>query len=53
MNMYTEYVKTGIKICLVYLHSPNTSSWRGAQMKHRDNFPIFFLDLKLYFPTGS
>jgi hypothetical protein len=22
----------------LYLHSPNTPSWRGAQLKHRDNF---------------
>jgi hypothetical protein len=21
-----------------YLHSPNTPSWHGAQLKHRDNF---------------
>jgi hypothetical protein len=24
----------------LYLHSPNTSSWRGAQLKHRDNFTL-------------
>jgi hypothetical protein len=22
----------------LYLHSPDTPSWRGAQLKHRDNF---------------
>jgi hypothetical protein len=22
----------------LYLHSPNTPSWRGDQLKHRDNF---------------
>jgi hypothetical protein len=22
----------------LYLHSPNRPSWRGAQLKHRDNF---------------
>jgi hypothetical protein len=22
----------------LYLHSPNTPSWRDAQLKHRDNF---------------
>jgi hypothetical protein len=28
-----------IKECVeLYLHSPSTSSWRGAQLKHRDNF---------------
>jgi hypothetical protein len=26
----------------LYLHSPDTPSWRGAQLKHRDNFT--FLD---------
>jgi hypothetical protein len=25
----------------LYLHSPNTSPWRGAQLKHRDNFTFF------------
>jgi hypothetical protein len=24
----------------LYLHSPNTPSWCGAQLKHRDNFYI-------------
>jgi hypothetical protein len=24
----------------LYLHSPNASSWRGAQLKHRDNFTL-------------
>jgi len=23
-------------------HSPNTPSWRGAQLKHRDNFTFTF-----------
>jgi hypothetical protein len=28
-----------VKECVeLYLHSPNTPSWRGAQLKHRDNF---------------
>jgi hypothetical protein len=28
-----------VKDCVeLYLHSPNTPSWRGAQLKHRDNF---------------
>jgi len=22
----------------LYLHYPSTSPWRGAQLKHRDNF---------------
>jgi hypothetical protein len=24
----------------LYLHSPNTPSWRGAQLKHSDNFTL-------------
>jgi hypothetical protein len=28
-------VKEGMEI---YIYSPNTPSWRGAQLKHRDNF---------------
>jgi hypothetical protein len=26
----------------LYLHSPNTPSWRGVQLKHRDNFTFTF-----------
>jgi hypothetical protein len=26
----------------LYLHSPNTPSWRGTQLKHRDNFTFTF-----------
>jgi hypothetical protein len=26
----------------LYLHSPNTPSWRGSQLKHRDNFAFTF-----------
>jgi hypothetical protein len=25
----------------LYLHSPNTPSWRGAQGEHRDNFTFY------------
>jgi hypothetical protein len=25
----------------LYLHSPNTPSWRGAQLKHRDSFTFY------------
>jgi len=25
----------------LYLHSPNTPSWRGAQLKHSDNFNFY------------
>jgi hypothetical protein len=32
-----------VKECMeLYLHSPNTPSWRGAQLKHRDNFTFTF-----------
>jgi len=26
----------------LYLHSPNTPSWRGAHLKHRDNFTLVY-----------
>jgi hypothetical protein len=29
----------------LYLHSPNTPSWRGAQLKQRDNFTFYILFL--------
>jgi hypothetical protein len=35
----------------LYLHSPNTPSWHGAQLKQRDNF-IFTLHFFLKFITG-
>jgi hypothetical protein len=25
----------------LYLHSPNTPPWRGAQLKHRGNFTFY------------
>jgi hypothetical protein len=31
----------------LYLHSPNTPSWRGAHLKHRDNF-TFYIDSASY-----
>jgi len=31
----------------LYLNSPDTPSWRGAQLKHRDNF-IFTFTLPLF-----
>jgi hypothetical protein len=32
-----------IKVCVeLYLHSPNTPSWRGAQLKQRDYFTFTF-----------
>jgi hypothetical protein len=32
----------------LYLHSPNTPSWRGGQLKHRDSFTFIFY---LYNPS--
>jgi hypothetical protein len=29
----------------LYIHSPNTPSWRGAHLKHRDNFTLPYLTL--------
>jgi hypothetical protein len=29
----------------VYLHSPDTPSWCGAQLKHRDNFTFTLLNM--------
>jgi hypothetical protein len=31
----------------LHLHSPNTPSWRGAQLKHRDNFTFTFTENSL------
>jgi hypothetical protein len=32
-----------VKECVeLYIHSPNTPSWGGAQLKHRDNFTFTF-----------
>jgi len=33
----------------LYLHSPNTPSWRGAQLKmqHKDNFTFTFMKLDM------
>jgi len=28
----------------LYLYTPNTPSWRGAQLKHKDNFIFTFTD---------
>jgi hypothetical protein len=35
----TSEVKESVEL---YLHSPNTPSWRGARLKHRDNFTFTF-----------
>jgi hypothetical protein len=34
-------VKEGVEL---YSHSPNKPSWRGAQLKHRDNFTVTFIN---------
>jgi hypothetical protein len=28
----------------LYLHSPNTPAWCGAQEEHKDNFTYFYLN---------
>jgi hypothetical protein len=39
---------TEVKECVaLYIHSPNKPSWRGAQLKHKDNFTFTFLLLLL------
>jgi hypothetical protein len=35
----------------LYLHFPNTASWRGAPLKHRDNFTFTFIPRRLLFIT--
>jgi len=37
----------------LYLHSPTTASWRGAQLKHRDNFTFTFKGEKRVLYTVS
>jgi hypothetical protein len=32
----------------LYLHSPITPPWRGAQLKHRDNFTLLYLKLPFH-----
>jgi len=54
---------TAVNECVeLYLHSLNTPSWRGAQLKHRDNFtfisrlnwsPYLYVLLELSHPTAS
>jgi hypothetical protein len=45
-----------IKECVeLYLHFPNTSSWRGAQLKHRNNctFTFAFFQSSTFDETGK
>jgi hypothetical protein len=37
----------------LHLHSPNTPSWRGAQLKHRDNFTftLYLFHVWFHFAT--
>jgi hypothetical protein len=37
----------------IYLHSPNTLSWCGAQLKHRDNFTFTFTFLQYCYYIGD
>jgi len=36
----------------VYLHSANTPSWHGAQLKHEDNFTLLYFTISKH-GTGS
>jgi hypothetical protein len=37
-----------IKECVeLYLHSPNKPSWRGAQLKHRNNFTVVKIQVEV------
>jgi hypothetical protein len=38
-SLSTAEVKEGVEL---YLHSPNTPPWCGADLKHRDNFTFTF-----------
>jgi hypothetical protein len=48
-NWIVERVSHLTTFAVVYLHSPNTPSRYGAQLKHRDNltfaFPLFLTKL--------
>jgi hypothetical protein len=35
----------------LYLHSPNTNSWRGAQLKHGDNFTLNRCHVNIIHPS--
>jgi hypothetical protein len=43
-----------VKECVeLYLHSPNTPSWRDAHLKmHRDNFNFYLYICQLKIPSG-
>jgi hypothetical protein len=34
---FSAEVKEGVEL---YLHSPNTPPWRGAQLRHRETLPL-------------
>jgi hypothetical protein len=43
-----------VKECVeLYLHSPNTPSWRGAQLKHRNNFTFYLYLLPVVAGKGT
>jgi hypothetical protein len=38
-----------VKNCVqLYLHSPNTPSWRGAKLQNRDNFNFYTFSVFIY-----
>jgi hypothetical protein len=45
---YSPPSSAKVKECMeLYLHSPNTPSWRGAQLKHRDKFTFYCTSILL------
>jgi hypothetical protein len=43
INILLSYIQCrGQERVELHLHSPNTPSWRGAQLKHRDNFTFTY-----------
>jgi hypothetical protein len=60
---YSPPFTAEVKECVeLYLHSPNTPSWRGAQLKHRNNFTFTFYSAglraddrgsRVRFPVGA
>jgi hypothetical protein len=49
----TSILCRGQECVELYLHSPNTPSWRGSQLKHRDNFTFTYLLTYLLTPWCS
>jgi len=47
MKLHSLPSSSEFKECVeLYLQSPNTSSWRDALLKHRDNFTFYITKLR-------